>query len=270
MIGDAQPAAGHRRLDHRNIVGAVAHRQRGAHRRAVGFEQRLLGGGIDNGFGHGAGQHVDITNLGDIQPIGQHAGKPDFARHRHGKGHETARNEQRARAVGGHRLHQLSRSGVQPHAFLAALVERGDGQALQQRHAGLQGAGKIQLAAHGRLGDGGDFGLDAGIIGQFIDAFAGDHGGIHVGHDQFLAAWRGAGLHHHVNGGQGVFQRSADGGGIAAGQDVVGVARLQPALRHDFGANAAHDIACRRSVAGRQGAFGNQGDDERVCHFSRS
>ncbi len=38
--------------------------------------------------------------------------------------------------------------GVEAHAFLAALIKRGDGQALQQRDAGLQGAGKIQLAAH--------------------------------------------------------------------------------------------------------------------------
>ena len=176
VIGDAQPAAGHRRLDHRNVVGAVAHRQRGAHRRAVGFQQRLLGGGVDDRFRHGAGQHVDITILGDIQPVGQHAGKADLARHRHGKGHETARHQQRARAVGCHCLHQLSRTGVEAHALLAALVERGDGQTLQQGDAGLQGTGKIQLAAHGGFGDGGNFGLDTGIIGQFIDAFAGDHG----------------------------------------------------------------------------------------------
>ena len=44
------------------------------------------------------------------------------------------------------------------------------------------------LAAHRPLGDGGDMRLEADEIGQFVDALLLDHGRIHVGQEQPLAA----------------------------------------------------------------------------------
>ena len=62
------------------------------------------------------------------------------------------------------------------------------GQALQQRDALAQRRLELELAAHGALGDGGDVRLQAGVVGQFVDALLADHGGIHVGEEQPLAA----------------------------------------------------------------------------------
>ena len=53
------------------------------------------------------------------------------------------------------------------------------------------------LAAHRAFGDGGDMRLEADEIGQFVDAFLADHGGIHVGDQQLLAPMRHR-LHHDV------------------------------------------------------------------------
>jgi hypothetical protein len=42
-------------------------------------------------------------------------------------------------------------------------------------------------------------GLEAGEVGQLVDAFLSDHGQIHVGEQQLLAAV-GLRLHHHIDG----------------------------------------------------------------------
>ena len=70
-----------------------------------------------------------------------------------------------------------------------------------------QGRLEGDLAAHGALGDGGDVGFQAGIVGELVDAFLLDHGGIHVGEEQLLAAVGGR-LHHDV----GARQTSARAG----------------------------------------------------------
>ena len=65
------------------------------------------------------------------------------------------------------------------------------------RHAREQGHTLAQaflvvgdLAAHRRLGDGGDAVLDADLGGEFVDAFLPDHGRIHVGDQKPLAPVR--------------------------------------------------------------------------------
>ena len=63
-----------------------------------------------------------------------------------------------------------------------------DGQPLQKRNAFAQRRLEGDLAAHGAFGDRGDMGFDADVIGQFVDAFLADHGGIHIGEEQPLAA----------------------------------------------------------------------------------
>ena len=96
-------------------------------------------------------------------------------------------------------------------------------QALEQRDTGVERGFEIELAAHRRLGDGGDLRLDAGIVGQLVDAFDGDHGRIHVGDEQLLApALRR--LDDHVGGRERALQRGAGGIGREAEHDVGGKA----------------------------------------------
>ena len=63
-----------------------------------------------------------------------------------------------------------------------------DRQALQQRDALAQRRFEGDLAVHGAGGDRGDLVLQADFGGKFVDAFLADHGRIHVGDQQFLAA----------------------------------------------------------------------------------
>ena len=72
------------------------------------------------------------------------------------------------------------------------------GEALQQRDALAQRRLELDFAAHRALGDPGDMGLEAGEIGQFVDAFLADHGGIHVGQKKLLAP-ESPGLHDNVD-----------------------------------------------------------------------
>ena len=44
-------------------------------------------------------------------------------------------------------------------------------------------------------------GFQADVIGQFVDAFLADHGGIHVGQEELLAPVGGR-LHHHIDAGE--------------------------------------------------------------------
>ena len=62
-----------------------------------------------------------------------------------------------------------------------------DRQALEQRDALAQRRLELDFAAHRAFGDGGDMRLEAGEIGQLVDAFLADHGGIHVGQQKLLA-----------------------------------------------------------------------------------
>ena len=61
-------------------------------------------------------------------------------------------------------------------------------EALQQRDALAQRRLEGDLAAHGALGDRGDLGAQADLGRQLVDAFLLDHGGIHVGDEELLAA----------------------------------------------------------------------------------
>ena len=65
-----------------------------------------------------------------------------------------------------------------------AALDRAFFQPFQKCDSLGQRAGKIDLAAHGPFGNGGDLLLKPGEIGQLVDAFLADHGRIHVGHEQ--------------------------------------------------------------------------------------
>ena len=70
------------------------------------------------------------------------------------------------------------------------LLDHRHRQAFEQRNPLAQSRLEGDLAAHGPFGDCGDMRLEARIVGQFVDAFLLDHGGIHVGEEQLLAAMR--------------------------------------------------------------------------------
>ena len=74
----------------------------------------------------------------------------------------------------------------------------------EQRDALAQRRLEGDLAAHGALGDRGHLLLQADEIGEFVDAFLADHGGVHVGEEQLLAP-AGRGLAHDVD------RRAAEG-----------------------------------------------------------
>ena len=97
-----------------------------------------------------------------------------------------------------HRTHQLLRARHHAHALFAAARDGRSLQTLQQLHPPPQRFDKVQLAAHRTLGHGADFGLQPGIIGQLVNAFHGDHGAVHIGHEEHLAAIRTR-LHHDID-----------------------------------------------------------------------
>ena len=79
-------------------------------------------------------------------------------------------------------------------------------QPLEQGDAGVERGLEIELAAHRLLGHRGDLGLEAGIIGELVDAFDRDHRRIHVGDEQ-LPAPALARLDDHVDAGDQAFER---------------------------------------------------------------
>ena len=83
-------------------------------------------------------------------------------------------------------------AGIEPHALGIGAFQRVQLQALEHADALAQRRLEFELAAHGAFGDGGDLRLEAGHVGQLVQAFDIDDGGIHVGDQQFLAAaaWR--------------------------------------------------------------------------------
>ena len=90
-------------------------------------------------------------------------------------------------AMGAHGHDQFAAARRQRDALCQHLVDDADGKALQQRDALAQRRLELDLAAHRALGDRGDMGLQPDEIGEFVDAFLADHGGIHVGEKKLLA-----------------------------------------------------------------------------------
>ena len=118
--------------------------------------------------------------------------------------------------------------GISAHPLAPALVDDGGVHAGEQRDPGIERGFEIQFAAHRRLGDGGDLLLEAGVIGELVDALALDHRRIHVGDDQRLAARGRGGLHDDVEVRQRGFKRSARVFGEAGGVKVERIAGIDP------------------------------------------
>ena len=84
------------------------------------------------------------------------------------------------------------------------------------------------------------------VVRQFVDALLADHGRIHVGDEQLLAA-RGGGLHHHVD--RQILQRGAQSLGD---RFVVRAARRKGKVDGDAGIENAHVLRGRQHADGER------------------
>ena len=88
--------------------------------------------------------------------------------------------------------------GVGVMRFFSTSSTTPTGMSFKQRDALAQRRLELDFAAHRAFGDGGDLRLQSGKIGQFVDAFLADHGGIHVG-DEKASCAEGGRLHDNVD-----------------------------------------------------------------------
>ena len=109
------------------------------------------------------------------------------------------------RAVGLQRPDEDAAPRCEGDAVPDEIVHHADRQIAQQGDTLAQGRLEGDLTAHGPLGDSGDAVLQADRVGELVDAFLFDHGGIHVGQEQALAAVGAGDLHGDVErfGGEG-------------------------------------------------------------------
>ena len=119
----------------------------------------------------------------------------------------------------------------------------------------------MPVAGHGAGGDGGNLGLQACEIGQFVQRLAGDNGAVHIGDEQALAPPLALAQ-------EGVDPGGADGGahglqrGIAANRNIGGLAG-----RENGGRATAHGIRHGGDQAGLQTCGGAVGDEgENLAH----
>ncbi len=174
-------------LQHGKIIGPVADRQSLVEGEAVGggqfLERRELGRLAENRLGHAAGEPavLDLQNIGAV--LVEADGLAD-ARREDG---EAAGDQNGIGPMGAHGLDQGPPAGGQSDALLDRLVHHAGVEPGKQGDALAQRRFESDLAAHGAFGDFRDHVLQADEIGQFIDAFLADHGGIHVGEQQLLA-----------------------------------------------------------------------------------
>ncbi len=105
-----------------------------------------------------------------------------------GKQREAAGHQAGEGAVLPHGGDQRAAAGRERDPFCDHLVDDRKRQALEQRDALAQRRLEFDLAAHRPLGDRRDVRFQADVIRELVDAFLADHGGIHVGDEQPLAA----------------------------------------------------------------------------------
>ncbi len=255
--GDAEPGGG----EHRQIVGAVANRERLAEgdptlcRQA---QQRVpLGRSGDERGADGAGDPA----AGNIEPVGDDAGKAEMRPHRLGEGGETARDQRGYGAGGTHRCDQRAGARRQPD-MAGGLVEHGLRQAFQEGDPLGKRRDEVDLAVHRPPGDFGDRRAQADELGQFLEHFVFDDRRFHVGDEEAFPP-PGARLDHHVDRGCADHLPRGRRGGLGAGagaEQVAGHAGSEP-----VGAGSSDDAGERSGAAGENlGAArpGDQGDDQ--------
>ena len=135
---------------------------------------------------------VDQESIGLVLVEADHGGDAV------GEGRETAGHEAGVGVVRPHGGDQRASARGEADALGDHLLDDRRGEPLEQRDALAQRRLERDLAAHRPLGDRRDVRLEPHIIGELVDAFLADHGGVHVGDEQPLAPARQR-LHHHVD-----------------------------------------------------------------------
>ena len=186
MIGHAQTTVLAGLLNHRQIIGAVAHSQRLV-QADVQFRRRLFqrlqfAFPPQDRHGNRAGQDGTIIQK-RIAALGMKACRLGDAP---GEIAEAARDQHSVGAMGAHGGNKAFRAGVQPHAFGIGAFQRLQLQALEQPDPLHQRGLEFDFAFHRPLGDGGDFGLEPRHVGEFIKTLDIDDGGVHVGDQQLF------------------------------------------------------------------------------------
>src|ERR1700682_1922174 len=172
--------------------------------------------------------------------------------------------------MGPHGHDQLASTRCRRDARCEHFIDHADRHALQQRDALAQRRLELDFAAHRALGNPSDTRLEAGKVGEFVDAFLADHGEIHVGQKKLLAP-EGLRLHHDVD--RQIAARLAQAvldltDVVAAAEGYVGRSFVEQPLRGagrgKNGARAVDHRAIERGVGG----IADQRGDER--HFDVS
>ena len=145
-----------------------------------------FGGAAQDRLGHFAGQ-LAVENL---QFVGAVFLEPDHGGDRVGEQRKAARDQAGIGAVGAHGHDQFTAARRWRDALFQTSSTTLTGMSFKQRDALAQRRLELDFAAHRAFGDGGDMRLQPGEIGQFVDAFLADHGGIHVGEKKLLAPER--------------------------------------------------------------------------------
>ena len=155
---------------------------------------------------HLAGQHA----AGHDQLIRLVLVEAQCLRHSGGERRKATGDECRVRAIGLHGGDQRAAARHEADPFTEDRVDDPHVKSLQQLHALDQGALEVEFAAHGACGDLADVVADPRHHAELVDAFLLDHGRVHVGDQQLLAA---VGDGHHIGidgqGGDGFEERGA-------------------------------------------------------------
>jgi len=184
----AEGRAQSRFAEHGEVVGAVADRHglRGGELEAgAQFDERVeLGLLAEDRIGDRAVQDAVAGNECVRAVLVEADGLADRA----GEDGEAAGDERGIAAIRPYRPDEFAPARRQGDAVADDLADDGKRHVLQQGDTLAQSRFEIDLAAHGALGDGGDMLLQADEGGELVDAFLADHGRIHVGEEQRLAA----------------------------------------------------------------------------------
>ncbi len=248
--------AGAGELEHAQIVGAIADRNRvvGVDAERFGYVDEGIDLGLlaENRFGDDAGELAVFLD----QHVGAVFVETENGGDAAGEDGEAARDEGGVAAIGGHGVNQFLATGGERDALGYHLVDHGNGQALEEGHALAQGGFELDFAVHRARRDGGDEVLEADFGSQFVDAFLADHRGIHVGDQEFLPAGF-CFLHDDVD------WRAIDG----LGKRFHGHGRIRTVLQRDI----AGDPVCEPVEAGcgnrGRGLFTERRDEYRILRI---
>ena len=248
--------AGAGELEHAQIVGAIANCNRviRVDPERFGYVDEGIDLGLlaENRFGDDAGelavfldQHVGAVFV-ETENRGDAAGEDG----------ETAGNKGSIAAVRGHRVDEFLATRGERDALGDHLVNDGDGQALEEGNALAKRRFELDFAVHRARRNGGDEVLEADFGGQFVDAFLADHGGVHVGDQQFLAA--GFCLLH-----DDVDRRATDG----LGERCHGFGRVCAILQRDVAGNPVGQPVETGGGNAARGLFTERRDEYRILRI---